>query len=313
MTTLIKIRGLDRIGNYSDLSNQITNLPGFGRGFRLKSALGLQYPVGGVQAYETVGTVGGINGAVTYTAQHAGALGNNISVIQNAPSGSTRVIALTFASGTGYPVITITPSSTDTAATLAAAVNLDYNASQYVVASLPGTGASAPVASANANAVITLSQATGTTTAGTFTLTFPGYGVTAAIAYGASASTVATAVQAVTGGTVTGGGGALPTSTTLTFSGGLAATPIATPIVNNTNLTGGTYQALTTTLGTSASGILAGGLNIGVGATGNAVGLSFPVYLVVNQATIVVADLDDAFVARQLYRIKGRWVSLGQP
>ncbi len=108
------------------------------------------------------------------------------------------------------------------------------------------------------NAVQTISD-TGTITAGTFTIsgTNPLTGepfTTAAIAYNAAASAVATAVQNALGlTTVTGGGGALPgTDVTLTYSGALAGRPVPLMTINNAGLTGGTLAIANTTVGRSA-------------------------------------------------------------
>jgi hypothetical protein len=115
------------------------------------------------------------------------------------------------------------------------------------------------IGTTSANDVQTISD-TGTITAGTFTLsgTNPITGATfttAAIAYNAAASAVATAVSTalgVTGATVTGGGGALPgADTTLTFSGTLAGMPIPLLTANNAGLTGGTLAVAHTTVGHS--------------------------------------------------------------
>jgi hypothetical protein len=313
MATLLKIKGLDR-GDASPSSG--TAMSSGNRGFRVPSALGLTYPAG-FKAFEIVGTVGAPNAAVRYDAKNPGAFGNNIKVVQNAPSGASTVITVAYATTTGFPTITVTPSTTDTAATTAAAINNHNEASQYVTASVVGTGASAPVASADANAVVTISQATGTSTAGTFTLTFPGFGTTAAISAVATGATVATAVQLITGGTVTGSGTTLPASTTLTFSGTLANTPIANPSVDNTLNTGGTYSTAVTTYGRAAAGTFGGGQNVGTSSAvltaGQIVGTGLVQYRAVNSKSVVVVDLDDPQTQRVLFRNKNRWVSLGQP
>lgn len=112
------------------------------------------------------------------------------------------------------------------------------------------TGAFAP---AQVFEIDTITQATGTTTSGTFTLTFT-YGgqsyTTAAIAWNASAATVATAVLAAAGlsGTLTGTGGILPATVTLTASGVLTGT-FSGFSVNNALAVGGTYAYAQTTAG----------------------------------------------------------------
>jgi len=111
----------------------------------------------------------------------------------------------------------------------------------------------------SANALQTISD-TPTITAGTFTIsgTNPLTGetfTTAAIAYDATAAAVATAVQTAlgSGGTVTGGGGALPgTDVTLTFSGAYAGRPVALMTISSAGLTGGTLAIANTTVGRSA-------------------------------------------------------------
>jgi hypothetical protein len=115
------------------------------------------------------------------------------------------------------------------------------------------------VGTAAAADVQTLATATGTITAGTFTLagTNPVTGApftTAAIAYNAIASAVATAVQAALGAGITaaGGGGPLPgTPVTLTFGGAAAALPVAALAVANAGLTGGTLGVTHTATGRS--------------------------------------------------------------
>lgn len=71
-------------------------------------------------------------------------------------------------------------------------------------------------------------------TGGTFTITVINrrtgttLGTTGAIAWNASAATIDTAIEAITGaGTITSGGGPLPTTVTLTLAGAYASTPLA--------------------------------------------------------------------------------------
>lgn len=85
----------------------------------------------------------------------------------------------------------------------------------------------------------------GTPTGGTFTITLINrrtgttIGTTAAIAHNATAATIDTAIETVLGaGTITSGGGPLPTAVTLTLAGAYASTPIA--MVINSSVTGGT-------------------------------------------------------------------------
>lgn len=99
---------------------------------------------------------------------------------------------------------------------------------------------------------------TGTPTGGTFTLTFNGQ-TTAAIAYNATATTVQTALRALsgigsTGVTVTGGPGP-GTAWVVTFAGSLAFTDVA-QMTATSSLTGGTSPTVavtTTTPGENAS------------------------------------------------------------
>lgn len=93
---------------------------------------------------------------------------------------------------------------------------------------------------------------TSTPTGGTFTISFtdPATGTvytTAGIAYNASAATVQTALEALTGiapGDVTCTGGALPgTPVVCTFTGDLASTDIALMTADGASLTGGTAPA----------------------------------------------------------------------
>lgn len=110
-----------------------------------------------------------------------------------------------------------------------------------------------------ANEVQTLSQGTGTSTAGTFKLTVTEPGATAgeqtaAIAYNASAATVLAALEAldnVQAGDIIAAGGALPTAVTLTFSDNFAEQDIPAITVDNTSNTGGTYKVVETTKGAS--------------------------------------------------------------
>ena len=125
-------------------------------------------------------------------------------------------------------------------------------------------------AAASASAVATVTLGAATPSGGTYALTIDIFGVsyvTAAIAYGAITSAMATAVLAavnpLTGnalstdfpaGTCVGGGTALPTGpATLTFGGagvtGLATTPIVVTL-DSTLTTGGTYAVKMSTPGT---------------------------------------------------------------
>lgn len=91
----------------------------------------------------------------------------------------------------------------------------------------------------------------GTPTGGTFTITITNratgtvLGTTAAIAFNATAAAIDTAIEAITGaGTVTSGGGALPTTVSITWAGSLASTPLALTV--NSSVTGGTNSVIYT-------------------------------------------------------------------
>jgi len=313
MATLLKIRGLDRVSSSQSL---LTGEGRPARGFRVPSAL--SYFPSGVAALNRVGVVGTPNAAVRYDAKYPGAWANavtggttGLNVKQNTPSGSSTVIAVTYPNtGLAAPLISITPSTTDTAATLVAAVNAHPEASQYVVASLVGTGASAPVASANASAVYTIT-ANASVSAGTFTITIPGFGTTTAIPWNETAANVAAAVQvairlnpANASATVTGGTGPLPSANvTLTLGGtGGASLPFPDATINGAGLTGGTFPIALTTWGQSANGAMNGGLSSGTGQT---------MALEVSGRRTAVVDVDDPKTARILRKYRQRFVELG--
>lgn len=126
---------------------------------------------------------------------------------------------------------------------------------------LPGVLRNAGAPTAGVSAVKQLATGTGTITAGTFPLS----GInpltkapftTAAIAYNASAATIAAALNAVlAAGVVTGGGGALPGApVTLTLGGAYANRPFPTLTVGNSGLTGGTLAVTDNTVGVFATG-----------------------------------------------------------
>jgi hypothetical protein len=98
---------------------------------------------------------------------------------------------------------------------------------------------------------------TGAPTGGTFTLTYEG-ATTAAIAYNAAASAVASAVAALPNvgtGNVAGGGGALPgTPVTLTFQGSLAKRNV-TQLTAAAAFTGGTTPAISVATTTAGSAV----------------------------------------------------------
>lgn len=145
MTTLVKLAGLDR---GDALSRASTGRVTANTGFRVASGTFKQdIGAGSVKAFLTIGAG---NAGVTYTANWAGASGNGIQVAHVTGGTATPAITVTYAAGTGLPTITATQTGAVTAATVQAAVNADPVASQYVTATLPGTGASAFTAAAAA-------------------------------------------------------------------------------------------------------------------------------------------------------------------
>lgn len=310
MTTIVKIKGLDR----GDSAVGAGLVP---RGFRIRTGLGQQFR-SGTNAFETIGTLAAPNSAVTYTSKYSGALGNNVKVVHSAPSGSGGVtVTTTYATTTGYPTITVVPAATGASATAlatAAAVNADPVASKYVTASVPGTGASIAVVSADLAAILTMTVS-GTVSGGTFTLTFPGFGTTTALNYNDSTATMAAAIQVAirlnpnnASATVTGSGTAMPTGVALFTFGASGGTNLAFPVPTlNSSLTGGgtylvNFSGVGGAWGRAAAGTFNGGLDVGTGQ---------PIYQVVNSKSIALVDVDDAFVQRNLQRNKSRWISLG--
>jgi hypothetical protein len=104
------------------------------------------------------------------------------------------------------------------------------------------------------NEIQSLATASGTITAGTFTLQFEGP-TTTALAWNASAATIITALNAlstVAPGDIVGTGGALPgTPVVFTFGGAYAGVNVPQIVVDSTGLTGGTLAVATTTQGRS--------------------------------------------------------------
>lgn len=153
MATVVKIRGLDR-GKAAASDGSATG--GSFRGFKVKSALGPSV-TGGTSVAANL-TIGAGNAAVKYTSKVGGAAGNNIQVAHVDPAGNNVALSVvvTYSATTGYPVITVNGATdgasalTSTATQVAAAVNASAEASQFVTASLPGTGASVITAAAAA-------------------------------------------------------------------------------------------------------------------------------------------------------------------
>lgn len=106
--------------------------------------------------------------------------------------------------------------------------------------------------SAAVNEVQRISVASGAPSAGTFTLTFSGQ-TTAAIPFNATAAQVQAALEALSNinvGDVAVTGGPLPgTPIDVTFQGQYSGTNVPQMTVDNTGVTGGTYQVTTTTQG----------------------------------------------------------------
>jgi hypothetical protein len=128
-----------------------------GRGFRVRWGLGNQ--VRGTGQVQAAKTIGAANAAVTATANWPGAVGNNIQFgIVVAGGTVARSIVTTIQAATGQPIITVNPATTtgvvngtETATAIAAAINNDPTASQYVTATAGGTGVTIVVAGAAAN------------------------------------------------------------------------------------------------------------------------------------------------------------------
>jgi len=154
MTTLLKLRGLARNANQKVGSGAGQQM--LARGFRIKSALSPSV-TGGTSARATR-TIGTSNAAVTYTAKVGGARGNDIRVAQVVDAGTVaRSVVVTYDSS-GRPTVTVNLATTggavngsETASAIAAAVNADLEASQFVTAAAGGTGASVAVAGAAGN------------------------------------------------------------------------------------------------------------------------------------------------------------------
>jgi hypothetical protein len=104
------------------------------------------------------------------------------------------------------------------------------------------------------NEVQRIAVATGTITAGTFTLTFNGQ-TTGTIAWNASAAAVKTALDALsnleTADTTTAGGALPGTPVDVTFTGAYQGVNVPQLTVNSASLTGGTLAVTTTTQGHS--------------------------------------------------------------
>lgn len=157
MATVVKIRGLDR-SNSNAVAGDGSATGGSYRGFKVPSTLGPSVTGGtSVRASTSIGTT--TNGIV-YTSKIGGAKGNNIKITQAAAG--TFGVTVAYASGTGYPTLTITPQSTETINQLVARVNADPTAAQFVTASALTTGAGTTPATATDQALSSGADGTGT-------------------------------------------------------------------------------------------------------------------------------------------------------
>lgn len=145
MATLVKLRGLDRGDSAVGSSN-------VARGFRVKSAFKNYTGTGAVAATVALGSG---NSQVNVTSKYGGSAFNGISVALVDPPGNNVALSVATALGTdGLPDITVTLATdgasaiTSTAAQVAAAINANAEASQWVTAAAGGTGAGVVVAAA---------------------------------------------------------------------------------------------------------------------------------------------------------------------
>ena len=138
MPTLVKIRGLARAQAAAGDGSVMK-----GRGVRLPSVY---------TAYNGAGSVKATLSMTANTVQYAAVAGGtwaNALLITHVVGGSAPSVAVTYASGTGVPTITVTAPATATLAAnllVVAAVNNDPVAGQFVVCSILGTGATAHTA-----------------------------------------------------------------------------------------------------------------------------------------------------------------------
>lgn len=162
MATLVKIHGLDRANSAGDASVLAT------RGFRLP--LSLKRAEGGTSMVTATLVSGAGNSAITFNARYPGAWGNNITVAIVAAGTNPRSIVVTYPSaGSAAPTITInlatttgTPNASETSASVAASVNADPAAANFVTATAGGTGLGVVAAAAGA-ALATGADGTGST------------------------------------------------------------------------------------------------------------------------------------------------------
>jgi hypothetical protein len=150
MAYLAKIRALPRGSASGDVSVMK------GRGVRVPSGLGPYFPAG-VKASLTPTA-----NSVTFTALYGGTWGNSLrvqTIVGTLAIGAPSAINAT----TGFPDFTVTAPATATLAAnqaIVAAVNSDPFMSQYIVASIAGTGAAA-------NGAVAMTALSGGTNSGT--------------------------------------------------------------------------------------------------------------------------------------------------
>jgi hypothetical protein len=136
MAYLAKIKGYQR-------ANAAADTPVLrARGVRVPSGLGSQFPSGAKATY--VPTANG----VAYTAIYGGTWGNSLRV-QTAIGALAITAPSAINATTGFPDFLVTAPATATVAAnqaIVAAVNADPYMSQFIVASLSGTGAAANAA-----------------------------------------------------------------------------------------------------------------------------------------------------------------------
>lgn len=320
MTNLVKIKGLVRDNVQAGLQPK-SFVP---RGFRVPNPLGFYYD-GGVKASLPIGSSTNV---VTYTAKYGGSAHGAIQVAQVAtgPLGVTT----TYTSATANPIITVNyvPASGSTAAatgTITVSSTGPANNDTITIGGTKYTFKTTLTGAANevkvdgstedlglTNLIAALSAGAGSgSTYGTGTVANPA--VTAgsvtshvltltATATGAAGNSVvftkSSANLALNGsGTLTGGTTAVPVSTAAQVAAAVNADPIAsqfvTAVPGSGNATAGAAAALST------------------GTAGTNVGISFPTYIKVSSAGVVVIDADDPQTVRALNRNPGKWISLG--
>lgn len=131
MSTLLKIRGYDR----GESAVGADLLP---RGFKVKDAIGLQYPGGAKASLST--NLTGTNNDLVFTALYGGTYGNGIKIEYLDPSANNAAlsISVSYQSGTAKPTITVNLATgsggaiSSTAALITAAVRANAMAAKLV-------------------------------------------------------------------------------------------------------------------------------------------------------------------------------------